>query len=1023
MIKPPGGTVAKCRSIIILRLTLLALVGGCGPDITRPIEPSADRSSAGRDSSLRPNQASPNQASPAHSPSAQSVPNQPSGPIDRTTDGPRVRAVNLNTPTAPVTQQSQIQLAVAKNETASFAIQISTIPKSTNRRALTLRLTQLANAGNNIPADNLVVYQILSMPIDVNRAGFVRHTGMPGDQTTLPRALLPLSNDNGRINLATLRDPQQPTNPAARAEGTGQPVLVWFDLKIPPQTPPGTYRASVEVIDSGSTSALSSVPVSVTVHDFVLPDERHLLMAGQVEWEDLLRLFPDRFEAVRANRLDRNDPDFKRPIETLDRLVSLAQQHRMTLTFSRLQPIVKWPAGKPPEIVWDAYDRLVSPWLKGDIFPDKVPLGFWPLPIIDYFYTYLPESRGEYLSQAAAHFDQMDWMTRSAAPIGPEVTGRASTDQSLSFSVDAQQLLSLHPRMRVRLPLQEDQLQLSRGGREMMIAPENVQRVIAAAPQLVFSSPVQRLPTEVKRPALWLKADLTDAASSGVTPYVGAGGDEYDVRLWAWLSFLRNATLIQWPGVLPRANQPSEPADPNELVWFYPGSWFGVDDPIPTVQLKWLRNAQQDYEYLWLARQRGQTINAYLVARLITKPVEIQPNQEQDPTYALMCGTANPGAWREARQLIADNILLRDPGVPLDSKRETEINMRMLRWSTPQERPVLTGRVTQWTRDTQAGLGQNWVNLRLGIDIYNASDSRPDQNTLQWTAAYPGSEFSPKPISIPALATYNVRRFTVEARIDPTAAPAKSQTPVELTFINGFTNESTPIKLQLPVAVSDRRQRPININGDLDDWTGEDALTEDRPLVQMFNRPALQAGVIEPASTPSGVYSSWSDERFYVAFKVAGLPNASERKVRNFVNYQFRRAWGEDLCQLLIQPVYADNTPGPVLHVVCKSNGSLWIERKIDPKLAINPWQAFEGAGIRYQARIDGTEWRGEVAIPWNAIMDASKQIGPDGRPRLPSMLRFNFSQHKSTTGESSSWAGPIDFGRDDAFTGIILLR
>jgi hypothetical protein len=26
-------------------------------------------------------------------------------------------------------------------------------------------------------------------------------------------------------------------------------------------------------------------------------------------------------------------------------------------------------------------------------------------------------------------------------------------------------------------------------------------------------------------------------------------------------------------------------------------------------------------------------------------------------------------------------------------------------------------------------------------------------------------------------------------------------------------------------------------------------------------------------------------------------------------------------------------------------------------------------------------------------------------------------------TGESSSWAGPVDFGRDDSFTGLLLLR
>jgi hypothetical protein len=37
--------------------------------------------------------------------------------------------------------------------------------------------------------------------------------------------------------------------------------------------------------------------------------------------------------------------------------------------------------------------------------------------------------------------------------------------------------------------------------------------------------------------------------------------------------------------------------------------------------------------------------------------------------------------------------------------------------------------------------------------------------------------------------------------------------------------------------------------------------------------------------------------------------------------------------------------------------------------------------------------------------------------------LRFNFSQHNTLTGESSSWAGPVDFRRNDCFFGPLLFR
>jgi len=38
-------------------------------------------------------------------------------------------------------------------------------------------------------------------------------------------------------------------------------------------------------------------------------------------------------------------------------------------------------------------------------------------------------------------------------------------------------------------------------------------------------------------------------------------------------------------------------------------------------------------------------------------------------------------------------------------------------------------------------------------------------------------------------------------------------------------------------------------------------------------------------------------------------------------------------------------------------------------------------------------------------------------------MLRFNVTQHRADSGESASWAGPVDFGRDDALTGVLILR
>ena len=67
-----------------------------------------------------------------------------------------------------------------------------------------------------------------------------------------------------------------------------------------------------------------------------------------------------------------------------------------------------------------------------------------------------------------------------------------------------------------------------------------------------------------------------------------------------------------------------------------------------SVQLKWLRRAQEDYEYLMLAEERGMRTNAFLLARLLAGQVELQAAQAPDPEYGLLSGTVDQKTWDEA---------------------------------------------------------------------------------------------------------------------------------------------------------------------------------------------------------------------------------------------------------------------------------------------------------------------------------------------------------------------------------------
>lgn len=914
----------------------------------------------------------------------------------------------------PLLDESATRLAAARNETVSLVVQLAGYPKPTDKTALTLKFAPLQHQEQNaqIPVESIRAYQVLSMPVDVNRAGYVRHTGQNASSRTLPRALLAAPMDAGKINVLALRDPADPLKPTSRVGLSDQPILMWFDIQVPATTLPGAYATTVELVQDGQRIAV--LPIALKVYDFVLPDERHLHMVGRVEWASLEALYPDLFENITPHLMSRKDPRYADAIRLLDQLVKLAQEHRTTMVVPRLAPVVKWPANAPPQVDWTDFDTIVEPWLKGDAFADRVPVGYWPLPRTEFLDRYPVPLQLQYWMAATSHFDAKGWLERSWVEVEKETPGRANPQECVKLSTRTAEILAAHPRLRVSLPLEDQQLQFASQANPALINPADAERVMAAAAGIVYAPN----PPDWVRPAKlsrWLRTDLP-----GLVPYIGAGGDERDVRLWAWLAFLRQSQVIGWDGALPHSKSPSEPADPNDLTWFYPGRWFGLEEPLPTVQLKWLRRAQQDYEYLYLARQRGQVIYSLVMSRLMIKPVQTQPNEEPDPTHGLLSGTTEPRAWTKAIELLARNILLREPGKELDTAGEAALNIETANWIAPQDKPLQIGRSTAWGWSAQGG---NWLDLRLGMDIYNASD-QPLQGELQWVSAPRGWEFNPQPIEIgptQAINVFQVKQFGLDGRVDLSRLGPETRRPVQIKFTDSMRKRPSYLTVMVPAAASDKREGKLMIDGALGDWDETADAIQNGPMVLMLDRPNLQKQAMQMAATPSLLFSNWSAKNVYVAFKLEGLLTGESKTEKNFVDYQLRRGWGEDLCEILVQPVYTKpGDVGQIVHLVCKPRGQMVVSTKHSPKNQKRLGTAFKEVAqteVRFASSTEGGAWRGEVSIPWELLNDADHK---DMRPRL---LRFNFVQYKAANGESSSWAGPVDYARDDSMMGVLYLR
>ena len=146
----------------------------------------------------------------------------------------------------------------------------------------------------------------------------------------------------------------------------------------------------------------------------------------------------------------------------------------------------------------------------------------------------------------------------------------------------------------------------------------------------------------------------------------------------------------------------------------------------------------------------------------------------------------------------------------------------------------------QWIWEDPAHVaGNDGVFVRLGVDVYNAGDNRPDQNLLQWKSAPDGWEFSPWPQPISALQTYGVQRFSMTARVNLQQIVPSNEKPVEISFIDGYTHNDFRAKAMLPIATSDRRSSKLVIDGKLNDWNSADLLANGK-LVKMLDRPSVQ---------------------------------------------------------------------------------------------------------------------------------------------------------------------------------------
>ena len=489
-------------------------------------------------------------------------------------------------PVRPITGQGAA-LKMAKNEYEPFQLIITAMGRGLKN--VKVGLTDLIDGkGNKVEQENIKMFREWY----INCQGASDELGEAGEW---PDALIPFVN------------PYLPSEtigvPFDVASGRNQPI--WIRVYVPRNTASGIYEGSIWV--SADNEITQTIPLSIQVWNFTLPDETHLKAVYGVENGSYLN---DYF-AVEYNSVEHN--------QLRDRYYDLLADNRLSpgLIYYRV-PVYSEIDGKV-QLDFSESDALYS-----HLLDEKRVSAFGiPSPWDDMNEYYVFENHPErtdfsddeftskvrqYFSILYNHFEEKGWI-----------------DKHYVYAIDETEWVSDEP------------YNNGREGYERVIKWSNL--IHAANPKFKFVIMDFPIPLSPYWPNLRAYGDIWDAYMDDIDTYPKAikecqatGKETWAVtnryvdlidykatmhRSVAWFAYKYDIDgLDQWDTtywwsetedkiVNPWQDDPITYAGNGEGAMIYPGKDIGINGPISTIRLELSRESIEDYEYLYLLEQLG----------------------------------------------------------------------------------------------------------------------------------------------------------------------------------------------------------------------------------------------------------------------------------------------------------------------------------------------------------------------------------------------------------------------------------
>jgi hypothetical protein len=808
------------------------------------------------------------------------------------------------------------------------------------------------------------------------------------------------------------------------AIATNGRLPIWVEIKIPPDAAPGTYQTAVIVRDADRNT--TRMPIEVVVRDIYLSPHDAIPILARVQLAPVI---------AAHTQLDPLNPKLALADDEACRILrhtfTLLHEHGLSPYTDEVHPLITRDQDGRVQPDWSDYDAFCGPLIDGTAYRDRRPAHAWPIPadlrqpdpaqyggMESTVYAALLR---DYLARAKEHFEEKGWLDRSFVFFdlpnrpdpGPEDLAQVRQLATITHLIDDRLAFvsQLIPQPMAPFGWFEHRFEDLTAEIDVWSTPARYQH----PPTL------DTLQTLGKR--TWLLPDRP--------PYSGSIAIEappIHARSLAWQAFLQghDAVILRhatdWPERL--LDEPiQDRAQPSDTWLLYPGTPFGLTEPVPSVRLKQLELGVQDYQLLRLLDTHGRGATARLLAGSLIKAAgtDAYGDNYQDGLFGRRID--DPEVWELARTILIDEVagaLTEDAEATLNDPAIHAAWAKLLSATRHLEVWTESARLTLDDRPGQTG-------YLVSYDAAIRSELRtPVSGKLNFGPLLPGMRSVSDIIRVGPIPEMGlVRRVLVAAssELPPTDLDGHH---TQTIVLDAGASGHVETRAALSIVQVSHAPNAIAVDGDLADWPpSEFNIAGDFRLIGAHEDDEQNTNINPPPEAPlprdrqrarsqTVAYFAQDAGVLYIAVHAAvpasdasrdtlheirfnGQRDRADRlPMRNFVEYKDLMPLGEDLVEIMIDPTGAGTQSDDIYHIVLKSTGNPVFERGIGTVPPIGkrlPWPSNPPACC---VATTAYGWCAEIAIP-------IATFGPDAAKNP--IWGVNLARLEPIRGEYSDWA------------------